>query len=128
MLGGMAELNHTIVHSHDKKAGAQFLAELLGLPEPVEFGPFLALQVANGVTLDYAEFGGDVASQHYAFLVSDEEFDAAFARLTERGQPYWAGPGHQGANRINTNDGGRGVYFDDPSGHVMEILTVPYGG
>lgn len=124
----MAELNHTIVHSHDKKAGAAYLAEILGLPAAVEFGPFLALQLGNGVTLDYAAFGGDVASQHYAFLVTEDEFDAAFARITARGQSYWAGPGHQGENEINTHDGGRGVYFDDPSGHVMELITKPYGG
>lgn len=124
----MAELNHTIVHSHDRSAGAAYLAEILDLKAPVAFGPFLAVEVANGVTLDYAQFGGAVASQHYAFLVTDDEFDAAFARIVARGQTYWAGPGHQGENEINTHDGGRGVYFDDPSGHVMEILTVPYGG
>lgn len=121
----MAELNHTIVHSHDRRAASAFLVELLGLAEPVEVGPFLALSLGNGVTLDYAQFGGDVASQHYAFLVTDQEFDDAFARLVARGEPYWAGPEHQGEGRINTHNGGRGVYFDDPSGHAMEILTAP---
>ncbi len=88
----------------------------------------LAAPLLDHATLDRRQSGGDVASQHYAFLVTDDEFDAAFARILARGQTYWAGPGHRGENRINTADGGRGIYFDDPSGHVMEILTVPYGG
>ena len=124
----MAELNHTIVHSRDKKVGAAYLAEILDLPDAVAFGPFLAHEVANGVTLDYADADGEITPQHYAFLVSEAEFDAAFARIIARGQTYWSGPGHRGENRINTNDGGRGLYFDDPSGHIMEIITVPYGG
>ncbi|MFP5070171.1 VOC family protein [Pseudonocardia nantongensis] len=125
----MAELNHTIVHSHDKRAGAAYLAEILALPEPQPFGPFLVLQTGNGVSLDYTDSGGsDIAPQHYAFLVSDTEFDAAFGRIVDRGQEYWADPGHTRPGEVNTNDGGRGVYFDDPSGHVLEILTVPYGG
>lgn len=125
----MAELNHTIVHSHDERAGAAYLAEILALPEPVSFGPFRVVRTGNGVSLDYLDAcGAEVHPQHYAFLVSDAEFDAAFARITARGQRYWANPGHTRPGEINTNDGGRGVYFDDPSGHVLEILTVPYGG
>lgn len=125
----MAELNHTIVHSHDKRAGAAYLAEILALPEPVSFGPFRVVETGNGVSLDFMDTGGaEVHPQHYAFLVSDAEFDAAFARITARGQQYWADPGHTRPGEVNTNDGGRGVYFDDPSGHVLEILTVPYGG
>ncbi|MEQ3554136.1 VOC family protein [Pseudonocardia nematodicida] len=126
----MADLNHTIVFSRDKRAGAAYLAEILGLPDPTPFGPFQVVEVGNGVSLDYmdADRSVDIHAQHYAFLVSDAEFDAAFGRITERGQEFWADPGRSRAGEINRNDGGRGVYFDDPSGHNMEILTVPYGG
>ncbi|WP_085913820.1 MULTISPECIES: VOC family protein [Pseudonocardia] len=126
----MAELNHTIVLSHDKRAGATYLTEILGLAQPQPFGPFQVVETANGVSLDYLDAAADteIASQHYAFLVSDAEFDAAFARIRERGGEYWADPGRTRAGEINTNDRGRGVYFEDPSGHLMEILTVPYGG
>ncbi|MEJ8281315.1 VOC family protein [Pseudonocardia spirodelae] len=126
----MAELNHTIVASRDKHAGAAYLAEILGLPEPTSFGPFRVVHVANGVDLDYADVreGEDIAVAHYAFLVSEDEFDAAFGRITARGQQYWADPHGARPGEINTDDGGRGVYFDDPSGHRMELLTVPYGG
>ena len=124
----MAELNHTIVHSRDKRAGAAYLTEILALPEPTPFGPFQVVEVTNGVSLDYMDTDAEIVPQHYAFLVSDAEFDAAFDRLTARGQQYWADPGANRPGEINTNDGGRGIYFDDPSGHRLEILTVPYGG
>lgn len=125
----MPDLNHTIVHSRDKSSGAAYLAEILALPEPRPFGPFQVVETGNGVSLDYLDAGDDdIHPQHYAFLVTDDEFDAAFARITARGQDYWADPGHSRPGEINRNDGGRGVYFDDPSGHVLEILTVPYGG
>ena len=121
-----AKLNHTIVYARDKRASASFLAEVLGLPAPVAFGPFMGVQTGNEVTLDFMDAGA-VSSQHYAFLVSEAEFDTIFARIRERGLPYWADPGKQQLNRINTRDGGRGVYFEDPSGHLLEILTRPYG-
>lgn len=125
----MAALNHTIVHSRDKRAGAAYLTEILGLPEPTSFGPFRVVRVANGVDLDFMDADpATIVPQHYAFLVSDDEFDAAFARITARGQEYWADPGGSRPGEINTHDGGRGVYFDDPSGHRMELITVPYGG
>lgn len=126
----MAELNHTIVLSHDKRAGAAYLAEVLALPEPASFGPFQVVETGNGVSLDYMDAGdgAEITPQHYAFLVSDAEFDAAFDRLTARGQQYWADPGGSRPGEINTNDGGRGIYFADPSGHWLEIITVPYGG
>jgi catechol 2,3-dioxygenase-like lactoylglutathione lyase family enzyme len=120
------ELNHTIVYCSDKKRSARFLAEMLGLPEPGSFGPFAVVEVANGVALDFLE--GDVHAQHYAFLVTEAEFDAIHGRLVDRGLPYWADPSHELEQQINTNDGGRGLYWDDPDGHVLEILTVPYGG
>lgn len=121
------KLNHTIVHARDKRASAAFLAEVLGLPRPVPFGPFLAVQAENEVTLDFMNAGAGIAPQHYAFLVSEAEFDEIFARIRERKLTYWADPGQQHVNEINTRDGGRGLYFEDPDGHLLEILTRPYG-
>jgi catechol 2,3-dioxygenase-like lactoylglutathione lyase family enzyme len=121
------KLNHTIVHARDKRASAKFMADILGLDEPVPFGPFLGVVTANEVTLDFLETDEEFIVEHYAFLVSDAEFDAIFGRIQQRALPYWADPGRQQVNRINTRDGGRGVYFEDPSGHLLEILTRPYG-
>ena len=121
------QLNHTIVRAHDKKASANFLAEILGLPAPTIFGPFMTVQADNDVTLDFLDSRGDIVPQHYAFLVTEREFDVIFGRIRERGLSYWADPAHQELSKINTRDGGRGVYFDDPNGHSLEILTRPYG-
>ena len=120
-------LNHTIVHARDAQASAAFLAELLGRPAPVRFGPFHGVELDNGVTLDFMHSDGDVRPQHYAFLVSEQEFDEVFARITGRGLSYWADPGRHQPGRINHGDGGRGVYWQDPDGHLLEILTRPYG-
>jgi catechol 2,3-dioxygenase-like lactoylglutathione lyase family enzyme len=120
------QLNHTIVNSSDKQRAARFLADVLGLADPEPYGPFLGVQVSNDVTLDFFD-AGVVHPQHYAFLVSDDEFDAIFGRIKERGLPYWADPHHTQPNEYNTKDGGRGVYWDDPDGHVLEIITRPYG-
>jgi extradiol dioxygenase family protein len=121
------ELNHTIVYSRDKRASAVFLADLFGLPSPIAWGPFLAIAAANDVTLDFYETADDIAPQHYCFLVGEDEFSAIYGRIQARGISYWADPAHQVAGEINTHDGGRGVYFDDPSGHNLEIITRPYG-
>jgi catechol 2,3-dioxygenase-like lactoylglutathione lyase family enzyme len=121
------ELNHTIVYSRDKRASADFLADLFGLPGPVAWGPFLALELANRVTLDFLDTDDEVDAQHYCFLVSEDEFDQIFGRIKAQGLPYWADPGHDIPDAINTHDEGRGVYFDDPSGHILEIITRPYG-
>jgi catechol 2,3-dioxygenase-like lactoylglutathione lyase family enzyme len=118
------QLNHTIVPAPDKEAAATFLAEILGLDPPEPFGPFLCVETANGVSLDYDDRAAP-ERHHYAFLVTEEEFDAIFARVTARGLTYWADPGHHQENRLNAN--GRGFYFEDPSGHNMEVLTRPYG-
>ena len=92
------------------------------------FGPFLVVQVANDVSLDFAGADhGPVHPQHYAFLVGEAEFDEIFGRIKERGLPYWADPSHRRPGEINHNDGGRGVYWDDPNGHSLEIITRPYG-
>lgn len=123
-----ALLNHTIVQARDRDASARFLTEILGLEPPGAYGPFAVVELGNDVSLDYVTSDGDITSQHYAFLVSESEFDAIHARIVERGLAFWADPFHRQPGQINTNDGGRGVYWDDPNGHRLEILTVPYGG
>jgi catechol 2,3-dioxygenase-like lactoylglutathione lyase family enzyme len=120
-------LNHTIVWCRDQRVSTNFLTELFGLPEAMHWGPFMIVDLANGVSLDYHEVEGDIDSQHYAFLVSEEEFDAIYGRVVERGLDHWADPAKLEANAINRNDGGRGVYFEDPDGHFLEIITRPYG-
>jgi catechol 2,3-dioxygenase-like lactoylglutathione lyase family enzyme len=121
------KLNHTIVWSRDKQAAAAFLVELFALPAPTPYGPFLTVQTDNEVSLDFHDSDGEIPPQHYAFLVSEQEFDAIFDRIRQRKLAYWADPGHLQPGEINTRDGGRGLYFDDPSGHILEILTRPYG-
>jgi catechol 2,3-dioxygenase-like lactoylglutathione lyase family enzyme len=121
------KLNHTIVAARDKQVSAAFLAEILGLADPTPFGPFLTVPTDNGVTLDFADWDDEVVTQHYAFLVDEEDFDAIFGRIRQRQLPYWADPHRHDRGEINTADGGRGVYFEDPSGHLLEILTRPYG-
>lgn len=122
------QLNHTIVNARAKQETAEFLAGLLGLPEPTAFGPFLIVQCDNEVSIDVLEVEGPFQSQHLAFLVSEDEFDQIFGRIVERGLEYWADPFHRQPGDINHNDGGRGVYWDDPNGHNLEIITRPYGG
>ena len=123
------ELNHTIVHARDRQESAEFLAHILGLEVGPEFGPFLPVDTSNGVTLDFATTPAEsIVPQHYAFLVSDAEFDAAFDRIKAAGVEYYADPFRKRPHEINHNDGGNGVYFLDPSGHAMEIITRPYGG
>ena len=121
------QLNHTIVHSRDQQSSAAFLADLLGLPEPARFGPFLVVQAANGVSLDVATDPGPIQPQHYAFLVTEEEFDEIFDRIRTRELDFWADPFHRQPGQINHKDGGRGVYWSDPDGHSLEIITRPYG-
>lgn len=121
------QLNHTIVACRDQQQSAAFLTDILGLPAATRFGPFHVVEADNGVSLDFRETRGTIASQHYAFLVGEEDFDAAFDRIRDRGIQYWADPGKSRPSAINHNDGGRGLYFDDPDGHVLEIITRPYG-
>jgi catechol 2,3-dioxygenase-like lactoylglutathione lyase family enzyme len=122
------QLNHLIIAAHDKQESAHFLAEMLNLGEPVAAGFFVAVKLDNHVTVDYADTAIDFPPQHYAFLVSDDVFDNALVRIRQRGIAHWADPRRTKPNEINTNDGGRGVYFLDPSGHFLEIMTRPYGG
>jgi catechol 2,3-dioxygenase-like lactoylglutathione lyase family enzyme len=116
------ELNHTIVPVQDKRAAATFLAEILDLEVGEPGGPFVPVQLGNGVTLDYMNHER-VSSQHYAFLVDDALFDSARKRLLDRGVQTWADPDHHEPDAINTRWDGRGLYFLDPDGHNMEILT-----
>jgi catechol 2,3-dioxygenase-like lactoylglutathione lyase family enzyme len=122
------KLNHTIVHSKDKHAATQFFTEIFGLPAPKAFYGFLDVDLGNEVTLAFLDAGDmEVQVQHYAFLVSEEEFDQIFGRIQARKMKYWADPGQTQAGKINHHFGGRGVYFEDPSGHLLEIITRPYG-
>lgn len=125
------QLNHTIVPARDGEASARWFAEVFGLPEPTRFGPFWQVRTDNGVDLDFDTYGddhGDFTTGHYAFLVDEDEFDAVFARVVERGVDYWADPGRRQPAEINHHDGGRGVYFAGPDDHLLEIITRPYGG
>jgi hypothetical protein len=121
--------NHTIIWSTDKRQSATFLTELFDLPSATPVGRFLAVTLANDVSLDYADApeGQEVVRQHYAFLVSEDEFDAIYGRIRSRGLEHWADPMSTRPGEINHDHGGRGVYFREPSGHQLEILTRPNG-
>jgi catechol 2,3-dioxygenase-like lactoylglutathione lyase family enzyme len=121
------QLNHTIVACRDQQRSANFLTGILGLRAPVRFAHFLVVEADNDVSLDFAETTRPITPQHYAFLVGDVEFDAAFHRIRDQGLQYWADPARTRSGVINDRDGGRGVYFEDPDGHLLEILTRPYG-
>jgi catechol 2,3-dioxygenase-like lactoylglutathione lyase family enzyme len=121
------QLNHTIVSCRDQQKSAAFLSGILGLPPATRFGHFLVVQADNDVSLDFSETRGPITAQHYAFLVDEKEFDAAFDRIRDLSLRYWADPGRTQRDVINHRDGGRGLYFEDPDGHLLEILTRPYG-
>jgi catechol 2,3-dioxygenase-like lactoylglutathione lyase family enzyme len=122
-----AQLNHTIVWCRDKHRSSAFMAGMLSLPAPQPFLHFMVVPLANGVSMDFMEKDGEIARQHYAFLVSDAEFDAGMAKIERDGLSYWADPGRQRVGEINHHWGGRGVYFPDPDGHLLELITKPYG-
>lgn len=121
------QLNHTIVWSSDPATSARFLAEILALPAPRRFAHFHVVEVDNGVSLDFAHAATPIQSQHYAFLITEAEFDGVLERIRARGLPHWADPARQRPGAINHGDGGRGVYFPDPDDHFLEVLTRPYG-
>jgi catechol 2,3-dioxygenase-like lactoylglutathione lyase family enzyme len=123
----MTQLNHTIVASRDPQLSADFFAEILGRPAPQRFGPFLVVELDNGVSLDFLAKEGEIASQHYAFLITEEEFDEVLGRLRAKRMPHWADPYRTRRNEINRYDGGRGLYFEHPDGHWLEVITRPYG-
>jgi len=122
----MAALNHIIIPARDKDKSAKFLADMLGTEPRPQWGPFRPVQTSNGVTLDFVD-SKDVRTQHYAFLVDDKEFDASFAKIKQAGIQYYADPHKSGPGEINHHWGGRGVYFEDPNGHLLELITKPYG-
>jgi catechol 2,3-dioxygenase-like lactoylglutathione lyase family enzyme len=120
-------LNHHIVASSDAEASSLFMAELLGLGRPVRLGPFAVLKVSDDTTLDFVATRDQIHAQHYAFLVTEEEFDEIFQRIRDRQLTYWSDPRREDRGHINYWDDGRGVYFDDLDGHLLEIITRPYG-
>lgn len=122
-----AELNHTIVWCSDKVRSSEFLARMLGRPAPEPFMHFMVVALDNGVSLDFMEKQGEVARQHYAFLVGETDFDAVLGRIRDEGVAHWADPARSQPNEINHHFGGRGVYFEDPDGHLLEAITRPYG-
>ena len=121
------ELNHTIIWCSDKVRSAAFMTGVLGLPPARTFLHFLVVDLANKVSVDFFQKDGAIAPQHYAFLVSDAEFDAAFDRIRAQRIVHWADPARSQPGRINTHFGGRGVYFADPDDHLLELITKPYG-
>lgn len=123
------ELNHTVVAARHAETSARWVADVLGLPEPVPFGPFWQIDMANGVGLDFGSIAADddVVPQHYAFLISEDEFDAVYGRIVERGLDHWADPTQRRPGEINHHDGGRGVYWLSNDGHFLEVITRPYG-
>ena len=121
------KFNHTIVASGDKLGSAAFLAGILGVSAPTRWGPFQVVRTANDANIDFMNVDGEISPQHYAFLVDEAEFDEIFGRIRARGLRYWADPARTQEHEINHHDGGRGVYFQDPNGHLIEIITRPYG-
>jgi catechol 2,3-dioxygenase-like lactoylglutathione lyase family enzyme len=121
------ELNHTIVWCSDQVKSAGFIAQVLGLAAPKRFLHFLVVELDNAVSLDYYQTSDPITVQHYAFLVGDAEFDAILARIRDRGLEIWADPGRTRPGEVNRHFGGRGAYFQDPDGHLLEIITRPYG-
>ena len=120
------QFNHTIVWCHDKAASAAFLSEVLDLPPPEPFLHFMVVRLDNGATLDFMEKEGPVSLQHYAFLVDDDAFPGVVERLQAKGLTYWADPARTRPGEVNDHFGGRGVYWQDPDGHLLEAITRPY--
>jgi hypothetical protein len=120
------QLDHTIVQAHDRHESATFLAEVLGLPAPFPSSQFMVVEVDHGVSLDYWDVE-QVTPQHYAFRVTEAEFERIFDRIRERALPYWADPRRTRPDEVGRRGGGRGrgFYFEDPSGHFLEVLTQP---
>jgi catechol 2,3-dioxygenase-like lactoylglutathione lyase family enzyme len=117
-------LDHTIVPSRDKEAGARFLARMLGLEFGGVKGHFAPVRINESLTLDYDDQDG-FESHHYAFYVSDEEFDAILGRVQAENRRWGSGPRSHEDGQINRRRGGRGFYFADPDGHLMEVMTRP---
>ena len=125
--GGVSiELNHTIIWCRDNQRSADFLTHVLGRPAAHDWGPFKVVDLDNNVSVDYHSVDGEISSQHYAFLITEDDFDSVYGRLTDDGIDTWANPGCTEPG-YNTLYGGRGTYFRDPDGHILEVITTPYG-
>jgi len=118
-------LNHTIVHSHNNVESAKFYAKIFGFEFVKEWGPFAVVRVNSTLALDFTTSDA-FSSLHYAFKVSETQFDEILGRIKENNVVFGSGPGATENGKINHNDGGRGAYFKDPNGHVLEILTRDY--
>jgi catechol 2,3-dioxygenase-like lactoylglutathione lyase family enzyme len=120
--------NHTIIPARDRDESARFFRELFELPEAPSWGPFTNVQLDEGVLLQFAVLPGvdDIQMHHYAFLVDDDLFDRMYDRLRAGGIQHWADPQMTRPGETNTEHGGRGVYFKDPAGHAIEVITKPY--
>ncbi|KQU30972.1 VOC family protein [Rhodococcus fascians] len=119
--------DHTIIAAKNSSASAAFFRELFDLPEAPSWGPFVNVQLTDGTLIQFAEPPmDDIQFQHYAFRVTDDLFDAAYTRLVGMGVEHWADPRMTRPGVINTDHGGRGVYFRDPTGHFFEMLTRSY--
>ena len=117
-------LNHTIVPSRDKDGSARFFSRIFGLPAPDPNGHFAQVHVNPDLSFDW-DNSESFEGHHYAFLVNDQEFDEIFGRIKADGVQYGSGPSAPTNGEINTRRGGRGLYFSDPDGHLMEIMTTP---
>lgn len=121
------DFNHTLVHVRDIWSAAHEVGGVLGLPEPTAYGPFAVLQFDNGASLDFMQDSGHITPQHYAFLVGEDDFDRIWDRLRSQRRQWWADPFKSRPGEINHGDGGRGLYWEGPDGHWLEIITRPYG-
>ena len=131
-------LDHTIVPAKDKVASAEFFAEIFGLKVKPGQSHFAQVQINDSLTFDFADepeaWGGPGfdprtgKSHHYAFHISEAEFEAIFGRVKAKGLAYGSGPYNHTDGQIYTRRGGRGFYFEDPNGHLLEVMTVPETG
>lgn len=120
-------LDHTIVPARDKLASAKFFAGIFGLNVKPGDGYFAQVQVNDSLTFDFAD-ETEPQSHHYAFHISEAEFEAIYERVKSKGLPYGSGPYNHTDGKIYTRRGGRGFYFEDPNGHLLEVMTVPETG
>ena len=118
------QLNHTIVWCRDNVDSSAFLTHVLGLPPARPFVNFMVVELENGVSMDFMAKDGEIAPQHYAFLVGDDEFDSGLERIKAAGQTFWADPARTRPGEIDRRPGGRGFYFHDPDGHLLELMTA----
>jgi catechol 2,3-dioxygenase-like lactoylglutathione lyase family enzyme len=122
----MLTLNHTIVPSHNKEASARFFARIFGLEYRGTWGPFAPVKVNETLSMDFDDRRPQFDPLHYAFIASDDEFDTVLGRVKQEGLPFGSGPGSLEDGQINHLYGGRGFYFRDPNGHVLEVITHTY--